>query len=280
MKLIFGSIFAWLIFVLSLTGWWLYFGITTLSRAATYDVPSQLARHQRMLFAEGCVLMFCLLSGGIALFYFSYRTYKEKSAKEMFFASFTHDLKTSLFRLQLEIEKLGHSIPNDKLSPLLKNTRKLQLDLENGLDSSIGQSKKLFIESIAMSPFLVDLHAQWPDFHIKFTGEETLNSDRKALYSIFKNLLHNSFLHGEADEVTVELKSAGKGFTIHYSDNGKALDANISDLGQQPQGSTEGSGFGLLIVRQWVKKLGGQVRFRHSDSQSLVVEIDLPEVAS
>ena len=71
MKLIFGSILAWLVFVMSLAGWWLYFGITTLSRAADQAMPMQFARHQKMLFMEGCVLLFSLLGGGLALFYFS-----------------------------------------------------------------------------------------------------------------------------------------------------------------------------------------------------------------
>ncbi|MEM7647330.1 MAG: hypothetical protein AAF203_10505, partial [Pseudomonadota bacterium] len=107
MRIIFGVIFFWLTFVVSLAGWWLYYGVTTLSQVMNLSDQPQLVRHQRMLFAEGCVLLIFLLVGGIALFYFSYRMYKEKSAKEIFFASFTHDLKTTLFRMQLEVEKLG-----------------------------------------------------------------------------------------------------------------------------------------------------------------------------
>ncbi len=266
----------WLVFVMSLTGWWLYFGITTLSNAAGAGIPSQLARHQRMLFTEGCVLLVSLLIGGLALFYFSYQMYREKAAKEMFFASFTHDLKTALFRLQLEVEKLSKKSDSPEVNNILGHTRKMQLDLENSLDSTIGRGKKLFIEKIDMQNFLLDLHAQWPEFSINLKGESQLTVDKKALHSIFKNLLHNSFVHGQADEVSVELQKKGSNFLIHYSDNGKIFEGDYKKLGQTPHFSSQGSGFGLYIVRQWVKKLGGEVDFNLNPKKSLQVEIELP----
>ena len=276
MKWIFGVILAWLVFVMSLAGWWLYFGVTTLSQAASYGIPSQLARHQRMLFTEGCVLLVSLLVGGIALFYFSYRTYIEKSAKEMFFASFTHDLKTALFRMQLEVEKLGRKTPSQEVTNILGHTRKMQLDLENSLDSTVGQSKKLFVEKVSLKNFLLDLHAQWPEFHIKVTGIDELPVDKKALHSIFKNLMHNSFLHGEADEISVDLQKKGQRFLLEYRDNGNSFSGSTDDLGVSSHYSPEGSGFGLFIVRSWVKRLGGKVEFQVTSKNSLGVNIDFP----
>ncbi len=273
MKWVFGIILSWLVFVMSLAGWWLYFGITTLSKAASYGIPSELARHQRMLFTEGMVLLVSLLVGGVALFYFTYSTYREKSAKEMFFASFTHDLKTSLFRLQLEVEKLGDSTETQNI---LNHTRKMQINLENSLDSTVGHDKKLYIETVNLKTFLIDLHAQWPEFHIKVSGEEHLCVDKKALHSIFKNLLHNSVVHGGADEVTVEMQRKGKATRLVYQDNGKAFAGDPSDLGKQPGFSTEGSGFGLYIVRQWVRRLGGKIYLSSGTNHSLQVEIELP----
>lgn len=273
MKWVFGIILVWLVFVMSLAGWWLYFGITTLSSAASYGIPSELHRHQRMLFTEGSVLLVSLLVGGVALFYFTYSTYREKSAKEMFFASFTHDLKTALFRMQLEVEKMGDT---PEVQKILNQTRKMQINLENSLDSTIGEGKKLYIEKVHLKNFLLDLHAQWPEFHIKVSGPDELMVDKKALQSIFKNLLHNSVVHGGADEVRVELSKEGNRFQLLYQDNGKTIEDNPSDLGRQPQFSSGGSGFGLYIVRRWVGRLGGKINLSTSDQGSLQVRIDLP----
>ncbi len=277
MRWVFGTILVWLVFVMSLAGWWLYFGVTTLSSAASYGIPSELARHQRMLFTEGTVLLFSLLVGGIALFYFTYSTYREKSAKEMFFASFTHDLKTALFRMQLEVEKMGD---RPGVQSILNQTRKMQINLENSLDSTVGQDKKLYFEKVQLKNFLLDLHAQWPEFHIKVTGDDELLVDKKALHSIFKNLLHNSMVHGAADEVTVSLTKQGHRFHILYKDNGKEFSGDPSQWGQRPTYSNIGSGFGLYIVREWVKRMGGKIQLTASETQSLQVSIDLPGAPS
>lgn len=276
MKWIFAVIFFWVSFVVSLAGWWLYFGIQTLNRAAELGVETQLARHQRMLFMEGCVLLVFLLGGGLALFYFSYRMYKEKSAKEIFFASFTHDIKSALFRLQLEAEKMGNNNSGTDVEKILSHTRKMQLNLENSLDSAIGQNKKIFIEKVNFKNFLTELHTQWPELHIKFSGEDVVPVDRKALHSIFKNLFHNSYLHGEADEVNVEIKKEPSRYLLSYSDNGKNFDGNLESLGRITHYTSGGSGFGLYIVRQWVKRLGGKIQFHKSKGTSLEVSIELP----
>ena len=263
---------------MSLAGWWLYFGITTLSKASEQVISSQLARHQKMLFMEGCVLLFSLLGGGLALFYFSYRMYKEKSAKEIFFASFTHDMKTALFRLQLELEKLNcDEVLREKL---LGNTRKMQLDFENGLDSSVGQNKNLFLEEIDLKTFLLDLHAQWPEISIQIIGNPIIKADKKALYSIFKNLLHNSYLHGKADEVSVSVNQQNNRFVLDYKDNGQPFAGSLDDLGQATFYTSGGSGFGLYITQQWVKRLGGELKFQKSQTESLAISISLPGVAS
>ena len=272
MRWVFVSIFIWLTFVMSLAGWWLYFGVTTLARAATVDIPSQLARHQKMLFTEGAVLLFALLSGGIALFYFSFRMYREKIAKEIFFASFTHDMKTALFRLQLQLEQEPDGLNKDKL---LGQTRQMQLQLENGLDSSVGQNKKLYIESLDFKNFVSDLHAQWPELSFQLKGDANVRADKKALHSVFKNLLHNSFLHGQADQVAIQLSGQKGKSQIHYSDNGKTFEGQLTELGASP--SHDGSsGFGLYILKQWIQRMGGHVQFLRGPSGALEVSIQLP----
>jgi signal transduction histidine kinase len=273
-KLIFSVITLWLVFVLSLAGWWLYFGINTLANIGSGS--GDLARHQRMLFMEGTVLISALLLGGVSLFYFAYRMYKEKSVKEMFFASFTHDMKTALFRLQLDLEKLSKKHGEVNTDPLFTHTRKMQLDLENGLDSSVGLSKSIFFEELSLKEFIQELHAHWPEFRIKVRGDAKIRSDRKALNSIFKNLLHNSYVHGEADEVVVQIGPDKGGIELSYCDNGKELAHEPSELGQMTHPSSGSSGFGLYIVRQWIVRMGWHIVFSKSPEKSLKVTIHIP----
>lgn len=239
---------------------------------------TELVRHQRMIFFEGIVLMAFLLGGGIALFYFSYRTYKEKSAKEKFFASFAHDLKTAMFRLQLQIEKLGKSLGEDKVEPVLVQTRKLHLHLENSLDYALGDEKNLYIEKIEIQDFFGDLHHQWPELRFKVKGKGLALADRKALNSIFKNLLHNSFVHGHAKEVALELSVKGRMLNILYKDDGQVFEGNLARLSSNVASSYQGSGFGLFLVRYWLDRLHGELDFTQSEEGRLHVNMQLPTI--
>ena len=275
MRWVFGLILFWLLFVTSLASWWFYFGVTRLAQMNP-GLQSGGSNLRRMLFMEGCVLLVFLFGGGLALFYFSYRMYTEKSAKEIFFASFAHDLKTALFRLQLEAEKQAES-PSPKVGKILGHTRKMQLDLENNLDWVVGGQKKIFLEKISLQDFLTELHTQWPEFGIQWGGEDQIQVDKKALYSIFKNLLHNSFVHGQADEVRVNLRKKDHKYLLSYEDNGKEFCGDVSTLGQVCHRGAGGSGFGLFIVCQWVKRLGGRVHFSKNKISALQVAIELPQ---
>jgi signal transduction histidine kinase len=274
MRKIFALIFFWLLFVISLTGWWLYFGLKILSQVV--ESQPQILKHQRMLFMEGCALIVFLFFGGMALFYLSYRMYQEKMAKEIFFASFTHDLKTALFRIQLEVEKLGKKLNGSETENILVQTRKMQIDLENSLDSIVGGRKVIFLEKISLQNIMEELHTQWPEFRVKLTGDKELFSDRKAIFSILKNLLHNSFVHGKADEINISLRNEKSKSYLLYSDNGSEFVGNLQNLGMIYPNKTGSSGFGLYISRQWVVRLGGKINFLPSENRSLIIRIELP----
>ena len=163
------------------------------------------------------------------------------------------------------------------MEKILSHVRKINLDLENNMDWAVGGSGKIFFEKISLRNFLTELHAQWPEFGIKCSGKDQLQTDRKALQSIFKNLLHNSFIHGQADEISIDLNRKDNKYVLSYGDNGKEFCGDLSTLGQLRHGEIVGSGFGLFIVRQWVGRLGGQINFSKNNSSALQVAIELPQ---
>jgi len=277
MKLVFGCIIVWLVFVLSLSTWWMIYGLRTLELLASGSetVSSiELLRQQTMLFYEGTVLALMQILGAVFLFYFAYRMYKEKAAAESFFGSFTHDLKTSLFRVQLGVDQLCQDgVPRSQ--HLLLQTRNLQRHLENGLDTILGQKRPLVSEVVSMPNFISELHGAWPGVSFQLSGEKEVTCDHLALKSIFENLIHNSTFHGKASEVFVNLISQGSRRILSYWDNGEPFSKDIHSIGKNPSPQGQGSGYGLYLVRFWVNKMGGRIRFLKTESQSLKVEIVL-----
>src|ERR1041385_137306 len=111
----------WVIFTVTLTAWWLIFGLRQLDliNQSNLENALQLHRHYQMLLWEGGILIASLIAGGLALFYFARREQKRHAQVEEFFAAFTHDAKTALASLRLQAESLQEDFA-EAPNPLLE----------------------------------------------------------------------------------------------------------------------------------------------------------------
>lgn len=269
-------IFLWLGFSLSLAIWWVIFGLRQLNQLAGLDhlLGEQIIRHQTMLMSEGAILVLSLLAGGVALLYFTYQETLKRREIETFFSAFTHDLKTSLTSLRLQADTLKEELV-DILKPgstqellinrLLKDSVRLELQLENSLLVSSRRDHLLYNEEINLLEMMKSVHLSWPELSMKLDvpGHLTLKTDRRALQMVIKNVVHNAITHGKATEVSAQTKLKDHSFELLICDNGIGFKEDPKKLGwsfgRQQAGS--GSGVGLVVVRELTRRLGGQVVF-------------------
>jgi hypothetical protein len=83
-----------LAYTVAMAAWWLSVGIAITGR-------------RTMFILEGATFFVVLVAGGLALIVAIRREHQRRQALEMFFMPFTHDLKTSLARVQLQAEGLA-----------------------------------------------------------------------------------------------------------------------------------------------------------------------------
>src|SRR4030095_16940237 len=145
----------WVVFTVTLAVWWLIFGLRQLDliNQLNLENATQLNRHYQMLMWEGGILIASLIGGGLALFYYARREQKRHAQVEEFFAAFTHDAKTALASLRLQAESLREDFadtPNPLLDRLLRDTLRLQLQLENSLFLVNLPRGKFFLEPISL----------------------------------------------------------------------------------------------------------------------------------
>src|SRR6266849_5242195 len=217
----------WVVFTVTLAGWWLVFGLRQLDLLNRLNLEGALAlhRHYQMLMWEGSILIASLIGGGLALFYYARREQKRHAQVEEFFAAFTHDAKTSLASLRLQTEALREDLantgPSALLDRLLSDTLRLQLQLENSLFLVNLSGGKLFLELIKLSDRINALRHHWPDLEITQAGEGIVTADARALESVLTNLVHNSVTHGRATRVDIEIRNGAAGrLHVRLSDNG------------------------------------------------------------
>jgi signal transduction histidine kinase len=278
----------WVVFTVTLTAWWLIFGLRQLDliNQSNLENAAQLNRHYQMLLWEGGILIASLIGGGLALFYFARREQKRHAQVEEFFAAFTHDAKTALASLRLQAESLQEDFagsgPNPLLDRLLRDTLRLQLQLENSLFLVNLSRGKFFLEPISLSACIDNLRRHWSDLTIRQQGDATVFADARALESILTNLIQNSVTHGRATEIVIAINSdQKKRLSLKIADNGQGFTGDFNQLGRLfvRHGRGSGSGVGLYIVRQLIQRMNGTIALDNGPNGGFVAHLDLPEGA-
>src|SRR5215831_3065048 len=247
----------WVVFTVTLAGWWLIFGLRQLDllNQSNLENALQLHRHYQMLLWEGGILIASLIGGGLALYYFARREQKRHAQVEEFFAAFTHDAKTALASLRLQAESLQEDFaeaPNPLLDRLLSDTLRLQLQLENSLFLVNLPRGKFFLEPIRISSRVDALRHHWPNVAFTLSGEGEVMADARALESVLTNLVQNALTHGRATQVDIRVRSESGRVSVTLADNGLGFQGDLGRVGQLfvRHARSSGSGVGLYIVRQ------------------------------
>ncbi len=276
LKLVF--ILLWLVLTLSLAVWWMFFSLNILSEYQPI-LPLEAERimgMETMLRWEGFFWMLLLFVGGMALVYLAIRDDFHRRNLEKFVASFSHDLKTSLASLRLQSESLKEDIPDNSLiDRLLRDTGRLQLQLENSLLLASTDKSQYYLQEVNLRELLKRISYDWPNLQVVIQDDLKVNADERALNSIFKNLLQNAAIHGQASQISIfaEADVPGK-LKIRVLDDGVGFSEGSGGLGDifRRHNSTSGSGVGLYIVRKLIEDMGGKVSFsqRKQDKGFLV----------
>lgn len=285
-KLIAGAV--WLVFSITLAAWWMIFSLQQLHRIsgiagnAPAEVSEEIVRHNFMLMSEGGTLILLLLVGGASLLYYIANELRRSRQLREFFATFTHELKTSLASVRLQAESLEEDLtdPNQArlVKRLVKETVRLELQLENSLLlASPDDSSRFLLESVNLNELFQAMSHHWPDLNIEIDGEATVEADRRAVESIFKNLLQNAVVHGRASGVTIHISRTSSHATVRLADNGRGFQGDRAKLGRMfsRHATTSGSGLGLYLSAKLAQTMRGELRYCDSN-EGFCVDVVLP----
>ncbi len=265
----FALVVIWLLFTVSLSGWWIIFALETVKELTElkHNGAAELLRHQKMLLAEGGFLFLMLFSGALALVYYIFRELKERESVKDFFTTFTHELKTPLASLRLQAEVLQEGIKDtskiELLERLLSDINRLTLQLENSLYLANIRSRDLLIEKLLLSDLLNEARRLWPKIEILANADCIIHGDLRVMQSVVQNIAHNAWVHGHASKIEFIVTPSSQGVEIKITDNGEGFTGERSRLGERFRRfySGSGSGVGLYLVREFLKRLGGKVGF-------------------
>ena len=284
-RLRFGLAIVWLVFTISLASWWLIFGLRQADTLARIDQGrSQSPAVHRMLVGEGAALIASLILGGAVLLYGIWRERVRHSAIEEFFAAFTHDLRTSLSSMRLQVESLQEDFldrgeENPLLDRLMKDSVRIQLQLDNSLFYANRRTGKLFIERLSLRSIVESVAREFADLTVSLQGERLVLADARALEVVLRNLFQNALVHGHADAIQIRLGDAGGSkVAMQIEDNGSGTSNDAAQLGRlfcRPT-SRSGAGVGLYISRSLAKRMNGLLTLS-SGARGLLATLVLTE---
>jgi signal transduction histidine kinase len=118
---------------------------------------------------------------------------------------------------------------------------------------------------------------------IRISGSEFIN-DRIRIYEIFRNIISNAIKYSdpakENNRIRIKIKTDRKSTSIEIQDTGIGIDnevlPHIFEMFFRGSLLSKGTGIGLYIVREAVKKLKGNIKVASTPGQGTRFSIQLP----
>ena len=109
--------------------------------------------------------------------------------------------------------------------------------------------------------------------------EAPAEADKEQLQILFQNILTNAAqAMGAAGRIAVEVRPAGRGWTISVADEGPGMPASVREKAFEPFFTTKhrGTGLGLPTARRIVELHGGRIDIDAPSGGGTVVSVWLP----
>nr|WP_263011517.1 hybrid sensor histidine kinase/response regulator transcription factor [Segatella hominis] len=249
------------------------------------------------------IVYLCILT---AILYFAWQYYKERlqrryyDEKINFFVNTAHNIRTPLSLVLaplVDLSKDSHLSEKSRgfLDMAQRNGNKLLKMVTELLDfQKVEQSAELVrLQDVELPMFLrlqvekFIVAAQEKHIHLSLEAcpQHLVHTDVKMMDLILENLLSNAIKYTpEGGKVTLSASIEGKTAQILVSDTGIGIPkAEIKNIfksffrASNAVNSQEmGSGLGLMLTRQLVKKLGGKLTFVSEEGKGTTFHVVLP----
>jgi len=198
-------------------------------------------------------------------------------------AGVSHDLRTPLARMKLELAMMPQS---PEIASLSNDVNQMQKMLEGYLDFARGAGDEA-PQDILLPEFLYGLKGQFHNSPLHITIDCPPNLEIKVKTQMFKRCLLNLLVNSQryADHVWVSAGLSGRFLELTVDDNGPGIPQSQWEEVFRPfyrldvsrNLETGGVGLGLSIARDVVRNHGGQIRLADSPQGGLRVHILLPQ---
>ncbi len=213
-----------------------------------------------------------------------HRILRHISQRTEMLAAVSHDLRTPLTRMRLELELMG--VEDDAiLAGLRQDVLEMSKLVEEYLSFARGEAREA-VEPTELLPLLESMQhrAERSGVTLEIAMERRIVLPLRptAFHRCLGNLVDNACRYAKWIQITVKLK--GDVVEIAVEDNGPGIPEAYREkvlepfvrLDEQPAGENSGTGLGLTIARDVVLSLGGDLKLGQSRFGGLRAVLRLP----
>jgi signal transduction histidine kinase len=253
------------------------------------------------LLAVGTTFLVLLLVGVVVYLLLSIKSVRLSQRQSNFIDSVTHELKSPIASLKLYLQTLTRRKVSDEQAEgfhraMLEDLERLDSLINHLLDAARIEREPLEtpLEEVDLTQLIRSVaQTAQQHYHLADNAVElrlnpaTLNGRPADLEMLFRNLIDNAIKYSSPQpKVEVDLSTHDGRVTARISDNGPGIPINLRRkifgrfvrLGSELERKQAGTGLGLFIVRQLVRRMRGKITVRGRGSQrGTVFEVELPK---
>jgi two-component system, OmpR family, osmolarity sensor histidine kinase EnvZ len=192
----------------------------------------------------------------------------------------SHDLRTPLTRLKLQLAMLNQKDISEKMSKDIDEMENMLNDYLQFAKTQTKEENSLINLSNLFGEIKKDLNNK--NLFLKNIDNIELNGRLTSLRRCFENVIQNGLTYGK--NVYVELKKGSNKVTINIDDDGPGIPIDqhknvfkpFFRLDKSRNLNLSGVGLGLAIVEDIVNSHGGNIQLGKSKYEGLQVKISLP----
>ncbi len=210
------------------------------------------------------------------------RIQRQISERVEMLAGISHDLRTPLARMKLELAMLGNA---EEIANLKADVIEMEKMVEAYLDFARGEGAEAPVRTniaTVLKAVVGAARRRGDAVELRYEGDLTVALRRDAFQRCITNLVDNAARYGDRVSVTAR-RDAGT-IEIDVDDDGPGIPAENRDevfrpfhrLEQSRNVETGGVGLGLTIARDAVRGMGGDISLGDSPGGGLRARIRLP----
>jgi two-component system phosphate regulon sensor histidine kinase PhoR len=252
------------------------------------------------LLAVGTTFLVLLLVGVVVYLLLSIKSVRLTQRQSNFIDSVTHELKSPIASLKLYLQTLARrnvspEQAGDFHRAMLEDLDRLDSLINHLLDAARIEREPLEapLEEVDLTQLITSVaNTARQNYHLTENAVElrltpaTLQGRPADLEMLFRNLIDNAIKYASPQpKVEVDLSAQDGRVTARISDNGPGIPINLRRkifgrfvrLGSELERKQAGTGLGLFIVRQLVRRMRGKITVRGRGNQpGTVFEVELP----